>query len=117
MKKIVLAAMTLLAFSSQGYALNKESINGKDALEIVKTMENLNIKGQPEGSDDSGYVRIRSYNLLGMECVTGWSAYGGYGSELEGSCHFNRVQSNDDLKKIKSILKAGGLATSNKIFK
>ncbi|AHI05451.1 hypothetical protein BDW_04715 [Bdellovibrio bacteriovorus W] len=117
MKKIVLTTIALLAFSAQSYALNKESIDGKDALAIVKTMEALNIKGQAEGSDDTGYVRIRSYSLLGMECVTGWSAYGGYGSELEGSCHFDRVKSDEDLKKIKSILKAGGLATSNKIFK
>lgn len=117
MKKIVLCAMASLIFSTQGFALNKASISGDDALEIVKTMEALNIEGQREGSDDSGYVRIRSYKLLGMECVTGWSAYGGYGSKLEGSCHFDRVQSKEDLKKIRTILQAGGLADSNKIFK
>lgn len=117
MKKIVLAAMALITFASQSYALNKESIYDQDALEIVKVLESLNIKGEPRGSDDTGYVRIQAYNLMGMECITGWSAYGGYGSELEGGCHFDRVKSNEDLKKIKSVLKAGGLATSNKIFK
>lgn len=112
-----LGMLALFVVSVEAMAINKASIYGADALQIVEVLESIGLTGTPGGSDDQGYVRIKTYDHVGMECVTAWSAYGGYGSKLEGACHFDKVKSLKDFSRIKSNLKRNGLSLENQIFK
>ena len=114
-RSIVCLAVTLLSLNA--FALTKKSIYGKDALEIVEAISKLNVKAIPRGNSDSGYVQIKLYKFLDMECETALSNYGGHGSKLVSGCHFDKVASKAKLNEIRSILKTIGLSPSNEIFK
>ena len=116
MKTLIFSVLGI-SVSLSAFATPKESIYGADALQIVAALQGLNVQGMREGSSDEGLVNLKSYSFLGMTCITGNSHYGGYGSKLEGACHFDDVRSQDELAKIRKILATAGLDKKNSLFK
>lgn len=112
-----LVALLIVVTSTNVFALEKEAIKGKAALQIVAALERVGVEGMPEGSDDAGNIDIKSYSYYGMKCYTAWSDYGGYGSKEVGSCDFKGVASQKNLEKIRTRLSEVGLKKTNPLFK
>jgi len=115
MKSFLILLVTLLSVSA--FAIQKEPIKGKAALQIVAALERAGVEGMPEGSDDAGNIEIKSYSYYGMKCYSAWSDYGGYGSKEVGSCDFRKVTSMKALEKIRARLAEAGLNRANPLFK
>lgn len=117
----MLLSVFALSLSINVFALDIEPIkNGQSSKEILKVLKDtLQVEEDRRGhSPESGCWDIKVHSLLGMECESASCAsQKTYEREEVVGCYFDRVQSVEEFKKIKSILNSAGLNPRNVIFR
>ncbi len=111
----------VLLFSINVFALDIKPItNQRSATEILDVLTTkLNVYEDRRGdSPESGCYNIRVHSLLGMDCHSAdCTAKSGFEREPNVACYFDQVESADDFKTIKGILKSSGLNSKNVLFR